>query len=79
MANQRPYCGRASTIQYPPKTISAWRFFPSKPHRNVVGLERFFFPTDGAALAEAFNIIDAHGITYLTGKIPAHVTNHLAL
>ena len=34
------------------------------------------FPTDGAALAEAFNTIDAHGIESVTGEVPAHVTKH---
>jgi len=36
-AKQRPSCGRAPTIQYSPTTISAWKFVPSKSHRNVVG------------------------------------------
>ena len=34
------------------------------------------FPTDGAALAEAFNTIDAHGIESVTEEVPAHVTKH---
>jgi uncharacterized protein len=34
------------------------------------------FPTDGAALAEAFNTIGAHGIESVTGEVPAHVTKH---
>jgi uncharacterized protein len=34
------------------------------------------FQTDGAALAEAFNTIDAHGIQSVTGEVPAHVTKH---
>jgi uncharacterized protein len=34
------------------------------------------FPTDGAALAEALNTIDAHGIESVTEEVPAHVTKH---
>jgi uncharacterized protein len=34
------------------------------------------FPTDSAALAEAFNEIDAHGIESVMGDVPAHVTKH---
>jgi uncharacterized protein len=34
------------------------------------------FPTDSAALAEAFNEIDAHGIESVMGDVPAHATKH---
>jgi uncharacterized protein len=34
------------------------------------------FPTDGAALTEAFNTIDVHGIASVTESVPAHVMKH---
>jgi uncharacterized protein len=34
------------------------------------------FPTDGAALAEALNTINAHGIASVTGGVPGHMTKH---
>lgn len=34
------------------------------------------FPTDSAALAEAFNEIDEHGIGSVMGDVPAHATKH---
>ncbi|MEX3936882.1 YecA family protein [Paraburkholderia phymatum] len=34
------------------------------------------FPTDGAALAEALNTINSHGIASVTAGVPEHVTKH---